>query len=53
MAQECPHCERDSLALHARVIGQDEAVEAVSEAILRNRSGLSRENALVRIDMSK
>ena len=31
--------------LHARVIGQDEAVEAVSEAILRNRSGLSRENA--------
>ena len=31
--------------LHAQVIGQDEAVEAVSEAILRNRSGLSRENA--------
>ena len=31
--------------LHARVIGQDEAVEAVAEAILRNRSGLSRENA--------
>ncbi|SHK57533.1 ATP-dependent Clp protease ATP-binding subunit ClpB [Fibrobacter sp. UWH5] len=31
--------------LHARVIGQDDAVEAVSEAILRNRSGLSRENA--------
>lgn len=31
--------------LHARVIGQDAAVEAVSEAILRNRSGLSRENA--------
>ena len=27
------------------LIGQDEAVEAVSEAILRNRSGLSRENA--------
>ncbi len=31
--------------LHERVIGQDQAVEAVSEAILRNRSGLSRENA--------
>ncbi len=31
--------------LHARVIGQDDAVEAVAEAILRNRSGLSRENA--------
>ncbi len=31
--------------LHAQVIGQDEAIEAVSEAILRNRSGLSRENA--------
>ncbi len=31
--------------LHARVIGQDEAVEAIAEAILRNRSGLSRENA--------
>ena len=26
--------------LHKRVIGQDEAVEAVSEAVLRNRSGL-------------
>ncbi len=33
--------------LHERVIGQDEAVSAVSEAILRNRSGLSRENAPV------
>lgn len=31
--------------LHERVIGQNAAVEAVSEAILRNRSGLSRENA--------
>jgi ATP-dependent Clp protease ATP-binding subunit ClpB len=42
--------ERDKLLhlderLHERVIGQDQAVEAVSEAILRNRSGLSRENA--------
>jgi len=33
--------------LHERVIGQDVAVEAVSEAILRNRSGLSRDNAPV------
>lgn len=33
--------------LHERVVGQDEAVSAVSEAILRNRSGLSRENAPV------
>jgi ATP-dependent Clp protease ATP-binding subunit ClpB len=33
--------------LHQRVIGQDVAVEAVSEAILRNRSGLSRDNAPV------
>ena len=33
--------------LHERVIGQDSAVSAVSEAILRNRSGLSRENAPV------
>ena len=31
--------------LHERVIGQDDAVKAVAEAILRNRSGLSRENA--------
>lgn len=30
--------------LHGRVIGQDEAVEAVSEAILRSRSGLARPN---------
>lgn len=33
--------------LHERVIGQDEAVSSVAEAILRNRSGLSRENAPV------
>jgi ATP-dependent Clp protease ATP-binding subunit ClpB len=31
--------------LHERVVGQDEAVEAVSEAVLRNRAGLSRPNA--------
>ena len=30
--------------LHKRVIGQDEAVEAVSEAILRARAGLKDEN---------
>ncbi|MGI6204093.1 MAG: ATP-dependent chaperone ClpB [Anaerovoracaceae bacterium] len=30
--------------LHERVIGQDEAVEAVSEAILRARAGLKDEN---------
>ncbi len=30
--------------LHARVIGQDEAVESVSEAILRSRAGISDEN---------
>ncbi len=30
--------------LHMRVIGQDEAVEAVSDAILRSRSGLSDPN---------
>ncbi len=30
--------------LHARVIGQDEAVDAVSDAILRARSGLSDPN---------
>lgn len=29
-------------ALHKRVIGQDEAVNAVSEAVLRSRAGLSR-----------
>jgi ATP-dependent Clp protease ATP-binding subunit ClpB len=31
--------------LHNRIIGQDEAVELVSEAILRSRAGLSREKA--------
>lgn len=30
--------------LHKRVVGQDEAVNAVSEAVLRSRAGLSREN---------
>ena len=30
--------------LHRRVIGQDEAVEAVSEAILRSRAGVADEN---------
>ena len=41
--------ERDKLIrlpeiLHKRVIGQDEAVQAVSEAILRARAGLKNEN---------
>ena len=41
--------ERDKLlrmeeALHKRVIGQDEAVTAVSDAIRRSRAGLSDEN---------
>lgn len=41
--------ERDKLlrldeVLHQRVIGQDEAVEAISESILRARSGLKDEN---------
>jgi ATP-dependent Clp protease ATP-binding subunit ClpB len=31
-----------SNALHERVVGQDEAVEAVSEAVLRSRAGLGR-----------
>jgi len=31
--------------LHNRIIGQDEAVELVAEAILRSRAGLSREKA--------
>eukprot|EP00736_Rhodelphis_marinus_P009955 Rmarinus@m.530 len=30
--------------LHKRVVGQDEAVDAVAEAILRSRAGMSREN---------
>ena len=41
--------ERDKLLnladiLHKRVIGQDEAVDAVSDSILRARSGLSDPN---------
>ncbi|MBS0577185.1 MAG: ATP-dependent chaperone ClpB [Proteobacteria bacterium] len=41
--------ERDKLlkmeaALHARVVGQDEAVKAVSDAIRRSRAGLSDPN---------
>ncbi|KJE91730.1 heat shock protein [Capsaspora owczarzaki ATCC 30864] len=31
-------------SLHRKVVGQDEAVDAVSEAILRTRAGLAREN---------
>jgi ATP-dependent Clp protease ATP-binding subunit ClpB len=31
-------------ALHKRVVGQDEAVDAVAEAVLRSRAGLSRKN---------
>jgi len=31
--------------LHKRIIGQDEAVELVAEAILRSRAGLAREKA--------
>ena len=31
--------------IHERLIGQSEAVTAVAQAILRNRSGLARENA--------
>jgi ATP-dependent Clp protease ATP-binding subunit ClpB len=30
--------------LHTRIVGQNEAVEAVTEAILRSRAGLSKEN---------
>jgi len=33
-----------STCLHKRVVGQDEAVDAVAEAILRSRAGLSNEN---------
>lgn len=33
-----------SEALHRRVVGQDEPVDAVAEAVLRSRAGLSREN---------
>ena len=47
--------------LHKRVIGQDEAVEKVSEAIIRSRAGISDprrpifddEHNIVRIDMSE
>ncbi|CAG8752615.1 25040_t:CDS:2 [Dentiscutata erythropus] len=31
-------------ALHKRVVGQDEAVQAVANAVLRSRAGLAREN---------
>jgi ATP-dependent Clp protease ATP-binding subunit ClpB len=31
-------------SLHKRVVGQDEAVDAVAEAVLRSRAGLSRKN---------
>ncbi|CAG8439420.1 1322_t:CDS:2 [Ambispora leptoticha] len=30
--------------LHKRVVGQDEAVQAVADAVLRSRAGLAREN---------
>jgi len=30
--------------LHKRVVGQDDAVEAVAEAVLRSRAGMGREN---------
>lgn len=33
-----------SQALHNRVVGQDEAVDAVAEAVLRSRAGLGRDN---------
>lgn len=33
-----------SESLHKRVIGQDEAVDAVANAVLRSRAGLAREN---------
>ena len=32
-------------AIHQRVVGQDEAVDAICEAVLRSRAGLSRHNA--------
>ena len=32
-------------AIHERVVGQDEAVDAICEAVLRSRAGLSRQNA--------
>ena len=30
--------------LHTKVVGQDDAVESVAEAVLRSRAGLSRPN---------
>eukprot|EP01117_Protostelium_nocturnum_P019509 TRINITY_DN8472_c0_g1_i2.p1 TRINITY_DN8472_c0_g1~~TRINITY_DN8472_c0_g1_i2.p1 ORF type:complete len:706 (+),score=285.04 TRINITY_DN8472_c0_g1_i2:291-2408(+) len=33
-----------SKELHARVVGQDEAVDAVADAVLRSRAGMGREN---------
>jgi ATP-dependent Clp protease ATP-binding subunit ClpB len=33
-----------SNSLHKRVVGQDEAVDAVANAVLRSRAGLAREN---------
>lgn len=33
-----------SKELHSRVVGQDEAVDAVADAVLRSRAGMSREN---------
>ena len=41
--------ERDRLLklserLHRRVIGQDDAVDSVAEAVLRSRAGLSKQN---------
>ena len=40
--------------LHERIIGQDEAVTALSKAIRRSRSGLKDpKNAMIRIDMSE
>ena len=41
--------ERDRLLklsehLHTKVVGQDDAVDSVAEAVLRSRAGLSRPN---------
>lgn len=44
MASEKEKLLRLDEELHKRVIGQDEAVTAVSEAILRSRAGISDEN---------
>lgn len=45
--QNLTRTERDRLlglkdALHKRVVGQDEAIEAVADAVLRSRAGMSR-----------